>query len=143
MRDLSEIRIPRGNVVGIGKFKIPLTREFYYTCPPLHYMIIKELEDNFVSICIDLLIDGYGGNAKEAKKDMIDSVRFFMIKNFEKLSPEDAWDNLFDLIKISDQSIPLWDAYHEYQLALVRRKDISDFSGILRLPQKWIEKRES
>ena len=112
------IRVSRGEVLGIGKFKIPRTDKFDYEIPLLSFLSIKEAEDSFISTCIHLHIDGYGKTEEAADKDMMKNASFFLSQNFSKLSYEDAWDNLRDLFKSDDWSNELWTAYHEVQIQL-------------------------
>ena len=112
------IRVSRGEVVGIGKFKIPRTEEFDYEIQLLSFLSIKETEGSFISTCIHLRIDGYGKTEEEADRNMMKNAFFFLSQNFSKLSVEDAWDNLRDLFKSDDWSDELWTAYHEVQIQL-------------------------
>jgi len=112
------IRVARGEVVGIGKFKIPKTVKFDYEIQLLSFLSIKESDDSFISTCIHLHIDGYGKTEEEADRNMMKNASFFLSQNFNKLSIEDAWDNLRDLFKSDDWSNELWTAYHEFQIQL-------------------------
>ena len=112
------IMVSRGEVVGIGKFKIPRTEEFDYEIQLLSFVSIKEAEDSFISTCIHLHIDGYGKTEDEADRNMMKNASFFLSQNFSKLSVKDAWDNLRDLFKSDDWSNELWTAYHEVQIQL-------------------------
>jgi hypothetical protein len=112
------IRVSRGEVVGIGKFKILKTEEFDYEIQLLSFLSIREAENSYISTCIHLHIDGYGKTADEADENMMKNSSFFLSQNFSKLSIEDAWDNLRDLFKSDDWSNELWTAYHEFQIQL-------------------------
>jgi polyhydroxyalkanoate synthesis regulator phasin len=112
------IKISRGEVIGIGKVKIPRTQDFDYEIQMLTFIVIKETGNSFISTCIHLHIDGYGKTANEANKDMVENIYYFLRKNFEKLSLNDAWDNLEDLFKSDKWSNELWDAYHAVQIKL-------------------------
>jgi len=112
------IKIQRGNVVGIGRIKIPRTQEFDHEIQLLSYVDIQEAAAAFVATCIPLHIDGYGKTIEEAEEDMVENVYYFLCKNFNQLSLEDAWDNLRELFKPSDWSNELWWAYHEIQIRL-------------------------
>jgi len=133
------IIVSRGEVVGIGKFKIPRTEEFDYEIQLLSFLSIKEAEDSFISTCIHMHIDGYGKTEDEADKNMMKNVSFFLSQNFSKLPIEDAWDNLRDLFKSDDWSNELWTAYHEVQIQLsIQGEQIMDpaaeiFQRILQL----------
>jgi len=112
------IVVSRGNVVGIGKVKIPRTHELDYEIQMLSFLVIKESETSFISTCIHLRVDGYGKTVQDANKDMVENIYFLLCQNFAKLSFDDAWDNLRDLYKADDWSNELWDAYHEVQIRL-------------------------
>jgi len=112
------ISVARGEVVGIGKFKIPRTEKFNYEIQLLSFLSIKESDDSFISTCIHLHIDGYGKTEEEADRNMMKNASFFLSQNFNKLSVKDAWDNLRDLFKSDDWSNELWTAYHEFQIQL-------------------------
>jgi len=112
------IKVARGEVVGIGKFKIPRTEKFDYEIQLLSFLSIKEAEDSFISTCIHLHIDGYGKTEDDADRNMMKNASFFLSQNFHKLSTEDAWDNLRDLFKSDDWSNELWTAYHDFQIQL-------------------------
>ena len=113
-----KIKIPRGNVIGIGKVKIPKTLEFNHEIQLLSFLDIQESEASFVSTCIHLRIDGYGKTVEEAEEDMVENVYYFLCQNFSVLSPENAWENLRNLFKSDKWSNELWDAYHEVQIQL-------------------------
>jgi len=115
------IKIQRGNVVGIGRIKIPRTQEFDHEIQLLSYLDVQESENSFVATCIPLRIDGYGETIEEAEEDMVENVYYFLRTNFKELSLEDAWDNIRDLFKPSDWSNELWGAYHEVQIWLSMR----------------------
>jgi len=115
---MNPIVVSRGEVVGIGKVKIPRTDKFNHEIQMLSFVDIKEADDSFISTCIHLRLDGYGNTAEEAELNMAENAYFFLRQNFQKLSLEDAWDNLRDLFKSDDWSDELWDAYHEAQIQL-------------------------
>jgi hypothetical protein len=112
------IRVSRGEIMGLGKFKIPRTEKFDYEIPLLSFLSIKEAENSFISTCIHLHIDGYGKTEEDADRNMMKNASFFLSQNFNKLSIEDAWDNLRDLFNADDWSNELWNAYHECQIKI-------------------------
>jgi len=142
------IMVSRGEVVGIGKFKIPRTEKFDYEIQPLSFLSIKDAEDSFISTCIHLHIDGYGKTEEEADRNMMKNASFFLSQNFSKLSIEEAWDNLRDLFKSDGWSNKLWDAYHEYQIQLsIEGKQVMDpaaelFSHLFQLMDLTEKKKE-
>ena len=141
------VKISRGVVVGIGKVKIPRTQEFNYEIQLLSFLDIQKSETSFVSTCIHLRIDGYGKTIEEAEADMVENAYYFLCQNFQKLSLEDAWDNLRDLFKSDDWSNELWDAYHEVQILLSTQgrstDNIVNLSKRLEQLAKRVEKLES
>jgi len=136
------IMVSRGEVVGIGKFKIPRTERFDYEIQLLSFLSIKDAENSYISTCIHLHIDGYGKTEEEADRNMMKNSSFFLSQNFKKLSIKDAWGNLRDLFKSDDWSNELWDAYHEYQIQLsIEGKQMMDpaaelFSQLMELTKK-------
>ena len=139
------ISISRGDVVGIGKIKIPRTLEFNYEIPLLSFLSIREreLDNSFISTCIHLRIDGYGKTEVEAENDMVKNVVYFLIQNFKELSIEDAWENLRDLFKSDDWSSELWDAYREVQMQLSMRGESTDKTAELNYNLDQLEKKRA
>jgi hypothetical protein len=113
-----KITTSRGEVVGIGKVKMPKTQDFKYEIQMLSFLVIKESEDSYISTCIHLHIDGYGKSVEESYYDMFESIFYFLYKNFEKLPVEKAWENLEELFLSDEWSCELWNAYHKVQIQL-------------------------
>jgi len=127
------VKVTRGNVVGIGKVKIPRTQEFDYEIPMLSFLVIEEPNGGFVSSCIHFQIDGYGKADDAAVEDMIDSVYNFLKVNFSRLTIDDAWLNLKDLCHTANNTtIELWNAYHDVQLSLAAMGIPTDSIEILK-----------
>jgi hypothetical protein len=112
------VRVSRGNVVGIGKVKIPRTAEFDHEIPMLSFLVIEEGNGGFVSSCIHLQIDGYGVKDDSAVDDMITNINYFLKTNFSRLSKGDAWQNLKDLSHVDNDTMELWNAYRDIQFDL-------------------------
>lgn len=113
------VRVSRGNVVGIGKVKIPRTQEFDFEIPMLSFLVIEEGNGGFVSSCLHLQIDGYGAADDAAVEDMINNINYFLKVNFSRLSIDDAWLNLKELCHAEDAvAIELWNAYRDVQINL-------------------------
>lgn len=112
------IKVSRGTVIGIGKVKTLKSRGFIYEIPLLSFLVINEAQNNFISSCMHLHIDGYGTVEDAAVNDMIDNINYFLKANFSKLSTEDAWLNLKDLSHIDEATKELWDAYRDVQFDL-------------------------
>jgi len=139
------IIVSRGEVVGIGKFKIPRTKDFNYEIQLLSFLCIKESEHSYISTCIHLHLDGYGKTADEADRNMMKNASFFLSQNFSRLSVEDAWDNLRDLFESDEWSNELWTAYHEVQIQMSMQGKqmldpavelMSNFLHLMKLTQK-------
>ena len=125
------INVSRGTVIGIGKAKIPRTSDFDHEIPMLSFLVIRESETSFISTCIHLRIDGYGNTPKGSMSDMVENAYHFLHKNFERLSPEDAWDNIRSLYKTDAWSNELWDAYHEIQIqSSIQGKSLDNVSSL-------------
>jgi len=113
------VKISRGNVVGIGKVKIPRTQDFNHEIPMLSFLVIQETDGGFVSTCIHLQIDGYGKTDNAAVQDMIDNAAYFLKANFSRLSIDEAWFNLKNLCRDDSATITeLWNAYRDVQFNL-------------------------
>jgi transcriptional accessory protein Tex/SPT6 len=104
MDQTGQIKIKRGEVIGIGKVKIPKSQGFDHEIQMLSFLVIQESSNSFISTCIHLRIDGYGKTADEAKQDMVENTYYFLCENFKNLTVEDAWDNLRNLFKTDDWS---------------------------------------
>jgi hypothetical protein len=118
-----ELKIARGNVVGIGKVKILPIPMFNYNIKWLSFLDIQE-KDSFVSTCINLRIDGYGETKEEAENDMFENMIYFLCQNFRKLSLDAAWENIYNLYKSDDWSRKLWDIYHKLQVQLINKIEL-------------------
>ena len=108
----------KGQVVGVGKLKIPRTLEFNYEIPMLSFIVVKKPDGRYVSTCLHLLVDGYGNEDDVAVNDMIAAIESFLRSNFENLSIDDAWHNLKDLSHSDEYSSPLWNAYRDFYFDL-------------------------
>ena len=117
--DQEIIKVSRGEVVGIGKLKIPRTADFNYEIPMLSFLVIKEKEGGFVSSCIHLQVDGYGATDDSAIDDMITSIEYFLRANFSRLPEKDAWLNLIELSFVDKDNMETWNAYRNVQLRLI------------------------
>jgi hypothetical protein len=121
----------RGEVVGIGKIKIPRTSEFDYEIPMLSFIVIKESAKSFVATCMHLQLDGYGAADDLAVGNMADRIRYFLRENFQALNPVEAWANLKDLSHV-DETSELWNAYRDVQFELAQYGIPTDSIGVLK-----------
>jgi len=112
------VKVSRGDVVGIGKIKVPRTMNFNYEIPMLTCLVIAEPGGGFVSTCLNLHIDGYGKQEKAAVDDMLENIDYFLTSNFSRLPINDAWLNLRDLGHFEQDDLELWNAYRDVQFSL-------------------------
>jgi hypothetical protein len=127
------ITVSRGEVLGIGKFKVSQDQNFDYVIPMLSFIVIKESDTSYVSTCIHLRIDGYGKTEKQATDDMIENALFFLHENFtDPRCKDQGWQNLADLFKTDAWSNELWDAYHAVQIELSMQGRETDTVASLR-----------
>jgi len=136
----SELMSLRGEAVGIGRVKIPKTSYFNYEIPLLSFVVIKKEDGGFVSVCINMRIDGYGATENEAQEDMVTNISCYMCENFgnEKFS-KCCWLNMLDLFKSNERSGILWDKYHAMQLRLAERGVATDSHSELQKKIKALE----
>ena len=111
------LKISRGIVVGIGKIKVFPSNNFPYEIPMLSFLVVKEQENVYSSICIHLHIDGDGSSPEDARENMKDHILEFLYENFKDSRPEGpAWDHLNELFLIDDTTRELWNAYRTSQV---------------------------
>ena len=111
------VKISRGDVVGIGKIKIFPSNTVPYEIPMLSFLVVKEDENVYSSICIHLHIDGDGPSPEEARENMKDHILDFIIDNFaNERAKGPAWDHLNELFMMDDTTKELWDAYRTSQV---------------------------
>ncbi|MHC6204713.1 hypothetical protein ACYULU_16155 [Breznakiellaceae bacterium SP9] len=106
------VRTSRGEVVGIGKIKVFPSNNLPFEIPMLSFLVVKEQEGIFSSICIHLHIDGDGSSPEEARETMKDHILEFLYANFSGARSQDlAWNHIRDLFLLDKNSSELWDAY--------------------------------
>jgi hypothetical protein len=107
----------RGEVVGIGKIKVFPSNNLPYEIPMLSFLVVKEQENVYSSICIHLHIDGDGASPEEARENMKDHILDFLHTNFTKERAKGAaWDYLKKLFLLDETTQELWDAYRTLQV---------------------------
>ncbi|MDR3138412.1 MAG: hypothetical protein LBT95_01930 [Treponema sp.] len=107
----------RGEVVGIGKIKVFPSNNLPYEIPMLSFLVVKEQENVYSSICIHLHIDGDGASPEEARESMKDHILDFLHENFTKERAQGAaWDHLKSLFLLDGTTGELWDAYRTLQV---------------------------
>lgn len=140
----SKLDTVRGNVIGIGRVKIPKTTEFNYEIPLLSFVVIKKREGGFISSCIHLQMDGYGQTADEAQIDMIDNILYFLDENFNNPDYADySWANLLNLFEANASSNTLWDCYHAFQIILAEGGHATDQHSPLQLMRSLLDRIEA
>jgi hypothetical protein len=136
------ISVSRGEVLGIGKFKVKRGPNFNYVIPMLSFIVIKEAENSYISTCIHLRIDGYGKTEEQATDDMIDNALFFLHENFtDPQCKNQGWQNLAELFKTDEWSNEMWDAYHAVQIAVSMQERETDTVASLQERINQIEMR--
>jgi len=147
--NISPIKISRGQIVGIGKVKIPMTEDFKYEIPVLSFLVLEEAnKKKFVSSCIHLHTDGYGASDMTAADDMVENIKGFLKSNFSRLQPDDAWQNLMELSRIrtdensvDKDTVELWDAYRDVQFMLAQQGVSTDSAKTLRKKMELLQQR--
>jgi hypothetical protein len=111
------VKVSRGDVVGIGKIKVFPSNVLPYEIPMLSFLVIKEQENVYSSVCIHLHIDGDGASPEEARENMKEHILDFLDENFKENRAEGpAWDHLNELFQIDDTTRELWNAYRASQI---------------------------
>jgi hypothetical protein len=128
-RDFS-LTTERGDVIGIGRIKIPRVPKLGFDCeiPLLSFVVIEDADgDGFIATCIHMQIDGYGKTIDGAVNDAVNNIWRFLYENFKnKEHREDAWRNVLDAMMSNPRSGALWDKYHIFQIELAKKGKSSD-----------------
>jgi hypothetical protein len=112
-----DVTVSRGEVVGIGKIKVFPSNNLPYEIPMLSFLVVREQENVYSSICIHLHIDGDGASPEEARENMKDHILDFLHENFAgERAQGPAWDHLKELFLLDDTTRELWDAYRTLQV---------------------------
>jgi hypothetical protein len=135
------ILLPRGEAVGIGKFKIRKSAMLKLEIPQLSFVLIKESDTSFISTCIHLRTDGYGNTWEDAIFDMIDSACYLLEENFLNADKEKAWKSLEDWFLCDEWSSELWNAYHRVQIEIAKQGRSADNSDLLKQKIEELEQR--
>jgi hypothetical protein len=107
MKD-SRVKTSRGEVVGIGKIKIFPSNTLPYKIPMLSFLVTREQENVYSSICIHLHIDGDGSSPEEAREKMKDNIIGFLNASFtEERARGPAWDHLKELFLLDETTSEL------------------------------------
>lgn len=126
----------RGEVVGIGRLKIPEITEIGFNCniPLLSFVVIKGGAEDYIATCIPMRMDGYGVSIPKACDDMARGVFDHLYENFKNPAlRESAWDNLVDSFMSNPRSNALWDIYYTLQIELAKKNiDIDRDRNLLR-----------
>jgi hypothetical protein len=136
-----KILLPRGEVIGIGKFKVKKPAILKLEIPRLSFVLIKESETSFISTCIHLRTDGYGETKEYAILDMIDSAYSLLQENFSTPRKEKAWESLEDWFHCDEWASALWNAYHSVQIEMAKEGRPTDSFDLLEQKIEELEQR--
>ncbi|MDR1470190.1 MAG: hypothetical protein LBT00_12975 [Spirochaetaceae bacterium] len=132
---------PRGEVVGIGTFKMKKSAMLKLEIPRLSFVLIKEAESSFVAVCVHLRTDGYGATMEYAILDMIENAYYQLKENFLNPFREKAWESLEDWFQCDEWASKLWDAYHSVQIEMAKQGCPTDNFDILEQKIERLERR--
>jgi len=119
-----DLKTDRGEVVGLGRLKIPKIPHIGFDCeiPLLSFVVIKGGSKDYIATCIHMQMDGYGSTISEACDDMAESVFDHIYENFRNPDlRESAWDCLAESFRSNPRSNLLWDKYHDLQIELAKK----------------------
>jgi hypothetical protein len=138
-----QIKTSRGEVLGIGKLRVPLSPDFDFTIPTLSFLVIKETDGEYVSTCIHLQTDGYGKTEQDAIISMISRVSLFLRENFTNPRCKDnAWERFEEMLgESTHEGTELWDAYHGVQVRLSMRGVSTDRTEEIWMLIKQLQRR--
>ncbi len=122
--------IKSGKVVGIGKLKIFMTKDFPHEIPTLSFVMAKDTEGRFVATCIQLIVEGVGETPDSAMENLRSHVIDFLTTIFSSLSPDEVWEHLHDLFNESFTQ-ELWGVYRDFQLNLAEQGISTDTKAAL------------
>lgn len=127
--------VTKENLVGIGKIKFYPVSYHNYNMPVLHYLVIKEEDQTYSAICIELRIEA---NAKTVKlvRDLIVKTSEEYINNIFSRAPSvnEAYNFLIELSETDDSNANHWSIYRWCQLKLSQQGVVTDI--ILELEQE-------
>lgn len=121
-----QIKVPTGDVVGIGKIKVFATDNFQKEIPTLSF-IVAEKDGRFTGTCIPLCIDCSADTTKEVCDKLSKLCEEFLSDLFN-FNSQNAWNQLHELFN-SIASEDFRKAYYDVQLNLAE-KGISYTSGM-------------
>lgn len=122
--------IPSGKVIGAGKIKIFMTTEFPYEIPTLSFIVSKDNGGNFISTCIQLIIDGSGETPQSAMQNMKSHIIDFLTTLFLPENKEFSWEQLHSLFN-DTMTQDLWCAYRDFQLNCAEKGISTSVSNVL------------
>jgi hypothetical protein len=138
MKAVKKIFSPRGEVIGMGKFKVKAAAIGGHSVPRLSFIVTEGPEGAFIATCIHLRLDGYGKTSDQAINDMIDDAHYFLKENFTNPKCRDrGWENLEGLFKCDEQTSGLWDIYHAVQVEISRQgRTIDSIDALYQMLEK-------
>lgn len=113
----TDLAVPAGKVVGIGKIKIFCTNDFPYEIPTLSVIVAKTNKGDFVSTCIQLLLDADGETPRSSMEKLKSHILDYLKTLFSDDFKETAWDMLHNTFN-DDFANPYWKVYRDFQLDL-------------------------
>jgi len=123
--DLSQVSI--GNAAAIGKIRLLPGDELKQRMPMLHFIVLKDSQGVYSATCIQLRVEGYGGDIKSSMGDLTKNVLDFVKGTFKNApAAEDAYGSLYALMEIDAWAAEWWNAYRKLQMKLSMQGIITD-----------------
>lgn len=123
------IRVPTGEVVGIGKLKVFATKEFPHEIPTFSFLVAKADDGRFVASCLQMVTDGEGDSEEEAIKSMERGCLGYLKTIFDNSKKINPWDMLRELF--NEPLEEYWSAYKTMQVNLAEKGINTDFQAAL------------
>jgi len=114
-----------GTIFRVGRIKIPrIPGLFDHEIPVFCYIMIERdtadksirANEQYMAVCINLQIYGYGNSPHNAHEEMVASVGKYIFDIFNTYDTEKAWDSIFQRWRSNPKSSRLWDQYNAVQL---------------------------
>ncbi|MBD5442108.1 MAG: hypothetical protein HDR34_01675 [Treponema sp.] len=125
---VSAIKVPTGEVVGIGKLKVFPTEKFQHEIPTFSFLVAKSDDGRFVASCLQMVTDGEGDSEEEAIKSMERGCLGYLKTIFDS-NKIDPWDMLRELF--NEPLEEYWSAYKTMQVNLAEKGINTDFQAAL------------
>lgn len=125
----SMVRVPTGEVVGIGKLKVFATKEFPHEIPTFSFLVAKTDDGRFVASCLQMVTDGEGDSEQEAIESMNRGCLGYLKTIFDNSKKVNPWDMLRELF--NEPLEEYWNAYKTMQINLAEKGINTDFQAAL------------